>query len=259
MKPDDPIEDYLDELLVALRLSPRHTRELLAEAEDHLRQSSESLVTQGLEPVVAAKTAVRRFGSAREVAAAASHPPRVLATLAWAALALGGVGLVGIGVSGALAAVGYAIGGPHFMGAIPQTYPASVCRYYLQIHPSATTCAQAAALEVSDDAGVLRGAAGVLGVLAVVVALWWRGRLVTDRSMARVRDGAVSAIGAVAFGVAAVLLTVYSAQLAVQQGSGGVGFFLSGAVASYAGVLACVAYSLRQLRGLHRWRFTGDA
>lgn len=36
---DDPVEAYLDQLYVSLRTTPREARRIIAEAEDHLRES----------------------------------------------------------------------------------------------------------------------------------------------------------------------------------------------------------------------------
>ena len=47
---DDPIEIYLDRLLVALSGSPRDVRRALAEAELHLYESAASLEASGLRP-----------------------------------------------------------------------------------------------------------------------------------------------------------------------------------------------------------------
>lgn len=41
--PREPIEDYLDDLLLRLDLPPREARRLLAETEAHLRESAEAL------------------------------------------------------------------------------------------------------------------------------------------------------------------------------------------------------------------------
>lgn len=65
MTQDDPIEVYLDQLLVELRGSPRMVRRVLAESEAHLRDA----VGDGVDP----GEAVRRFGDARSVAVACNR------------------------------------------------------------------------------------------------------------------------------------------------------------------------------------------
>jgi hypothetical protein len=108
--------------------------------------------------------------------------------------------------------------------------------------------------ETSQDAVVLRVLAGLVGVLLLLVAWRTRRYLRSDRSGSLVRDGLVGAVAAVSFAVAAAFLGGYAADLAVQHGSGGVGFYLTGAlVAAGAAVLgAVVAY--QRLRHLRPWR-----
>jgi hypothetical protein len=67
---DDPIAAYLETLGRSLRGRPNRDR-VLAETEDHLRSSAESLEEQGLAPDAAAREAVRRMGSAEDVGRAA--------------------------------------------------------------------------------------------------------------------------------------------------------------------------------------------
>src|ERR1700710_2618036 len=65
----EPIEDYLDQLMGELRGTPRETRRLLGEAEDHLRETAERLKRQqGYDEPAAQWEAVRQFGSPAEVA-----------------------------------------------------------------------------------------------------------------------------------------------------------------------------------------------
>lgn len=45
---DDPIEAYLDQLLVALPGSPRDVRHTLAEVEAHLRESAAQAVVENV-------------------------------------------------------------------------------------------------------------------------------------------------------------------------------------------------------------------
>src|SRR5579875_2243869 len=100
----EPIEDYLDELFSCLRLPPRAARRLLAETEDHLRESAAELSRRGATSAAAEREAVRRFGPPARIAAdaRAARRPTVADTipaLAWAAATLAGVGLVAVGAS----------------------------------------------------------------------------------------------------------------------------------------------------------------
>lgn len=65
----DPIRDYLSALDTKLRGRPNRDR-LLAEAEDHLRESEAALRASGLDAGEAARAAVANLGPARDVAAA---------------------------------------------------------------------------------------------------------------------------------------------------------------------------------------------
>ena len=258
----EPIEDYLDDLLGCLNLPPRETRRLLAETEAHLRESAEALIRAGIAPVEAEVEAIRRFGSAREVAAAAgaARRPSVVALLAqglWGVLTLAGLGLIAVGVSGGLAALFNAVSGPGFVGALPQTYPAPTCAYYLSIQPGATSCAQAAMWENSHDAVALRLLAGLAGAALIAAAWAWRHFARGDLSSIALRDGAVGAAAAIAFAVAAALLVGLSADLAIQHGSGGVGFYLTGGLASALGAVTCALWAHRRLRHLRPWRLGG--
>ena len=256
----EPIEDYLDDLLLRLNLPPREARRLLAETEAHLRESADELGRLGTSAVQAEAEAIRRFGSAREVAAAAGaarrpSAPALLGQGSWVAMALAGLGLLAVGVSGALAALFNTIAGPGFVGGLPQKYSAATCAYYLSIHPGATSCAQAAMWENSHDAVALRLLAGLAGALIVAVAAAWRRVARGDASSLALRDGAVGAIAAMAFAIAAALLLGLSADSAIQHGSNGVGFYLTGGLAGILGTLACAFWAYRRLRHMRPWRF----
>jgi hypothetical protein len=86
---DDPIEAYLDRLLVALTGSPREIRRTLAEAESHLYESAAELEASGLSGEDARAEAVRRMGPVEATAepepAGLSGGFRKRVTAAWAA------------------------------------------------------------------------------------------------------------------------------------------------------------------------------
>ena len=92
---DDPIGDYLARLRRSLRGRPNRDR-MLAETEDHLRESAAHLEDQGLTPASAAQEAVRRMGDAGELGRAAGG--RVAAI---AVLVLGWAGAVALLVAAA--------------------------------------------------------------------------------------------------------------------------------------------------------------
>jgi len=104
-----PIERYLDRLLLELRGSAPELRRILSEAEEHLRDAASELMAAGASEDEAQRQAIERFGDPREVARRFSTrltpiPPVVVAVeLVRAAVLLGAVALVAVGVSGALA------------------------------------------------------------------------------------------------------------------------------------------------------------
>lgn len=79
------IEEYLHQLRASLRTRPEETSRILAEAEDHLRESVAAGRAAGLTETEAAEAAISSFGTVRAVARAhqtraAGQPP---ASAAW--------------------------------------------------------------------------------------------------------------------------------------------------------------------------------
>src|SRR5581483_7206706 len=107
------------------------------------RQAVESF---GPAPLVANKArAARRIG-----------PAAAAGVAAWSGIALAGIGLVAVGVSGVLAELFNLVAGQRFVGDPPQTYSAGSCHHFLALHPAAANCAAAAMFENSHDAVALR-------------------------------------------------------------------------------------------------------
>ena len=132
----DLVEQYLDQLYVALRTRPREARRVLAEAEDHLRESVTEGLAAGLSEREAQEHAVSSFGSVRAVVRAHDARLRRLPTLAvlrdvfMAAWRLGAIGLVAVGASGLIAWVMNAAFGRGFVGGTPGAirYSAADCQ-----------------------------------------------------------------------------------------------------------------------------------
>jgi hypothetical protein len=257
----EPIEDYLDELLLRLRLPARDTRRMLTETEAHLRDAADAAEQRGLRREAAEQEAVLQFGAAHDIAQAArtAHrrsPLLIGAQVAWATGIVSGAVLLAVGLSGAFAGLANATLGPRFVGALPHTYAAATCRYYLAAHHSATTCAQAAMFETSQDAVVLRLLAGLLGVLLIVAALLVRRRLPGNRVTTTLRDGIVSGLAAIGFIIGAAALLAIALDVGVQHGSNGVGFYLTGAVASAVFAVLAAHLAYRRLRRIRPWAVT---
>ncbi|GAA5186425.1 hypothetical protein GCM10023322_32640 [Rugosimonospora acidiphila] len=100
------VEDYLDALFDRLAGSGGHGRRVLAEAEDHLLQTVDEAMAQGIGRDTAEREAVARFGEARQLAATVQAArtrmvtvTRRLVTFAWL---LAGVTALTYGLSGVL-------------------------------------------------------------------------------------------------------------------------------------------------------------
>jgi len=108
MTPGDPIEEYLDQLRAGLHAAPHQAEVILAEAEDHLRETAAAALAIGMTEREAREAAISSFGQVRAVVRAhqARHG-RVAAVLGDAfmvAWKLSSLLLVTFGLSG-LAAV----------------------------------------------------------------------------------------------------------------------------------------------------------
>jgi len=66
----EPVEEYLRQLRASLRTRPEETSRILAEAEDHLRESVAAGRAAGLAETEAAEAAISSFGTVRAVARA---------------------------------------------------------------------------------------------------------------------------------------------------------------------------------------------
>lgn len=229
-----PIEDCLDELLRRTRADPRTTRRLLDEANDHLCAAAAELEAAGMPRVVAEREAVRRFGPTANLTRGTwrrSFRALVGETLR-AAILLGGLGLVAIGLSGGVVAVMNALFGSSLVGG------ATV----LGTGGSSVT-------ETAQDAVVLRVLTGVVGLL--VLAGYALVRRHTHPA-AVLPAGLVDVLGAAAFAATTVALAGASVDQAVVGGGGhGVGFFLSGAIVALTAAVVFCARATRALLPSH--------
>lgn len=238
--PGDPIEEYLDQLYVSLRTTPREARQIIAEAEDHLREAVGDGLAAGLAEREAQEAAISSFGSVNAVVRAHAAPfgrfplVAVLRDLAISGWRLGALGLVAVGASGLVAAVMNHVLGRRFVGGTPAAagFPAATCRHFLAVQPAAHTCAQAAMLENSYDAVSLRLLAGIVGL--VLLAGYYLTRHGRGWSRTSLPDGFVAVAAVSVFGAAGLGLAWLSASNAVVGASSGPGFYLSGAIAALA-------------------------
>ena len=115
------VEEYLRQLRASLRTRPEETSRILAEAEDHLRESVAAGRAAGLTETEAAEAAISSFGMVRAVARAHQTPRgqaaaalRGLFMAIWwlAGVALTSVFAVGLVMIVVIAATGQHRGGP---------------------------------------------------------------------------------------------------------------------------------------------------
>ena len=109
VRPGDPIEQYLNELRRGLRSTPGETEAILAEAEDHLRETAAAGAAVGMTEREAQEAAISSFGPVRAVTRAhlarLARRPAVLAMAAWKlvsllSLAVGASSMAAIVISG---------------------------------------------------------------------------------------------------------------------------------------------------------------
>jgi hypothetical protein len=197
------IDDYLEDLSVRLRLTPDSAFRLLEEVETHLREAAEHETASGADPTVAEHRALARFGSAEQVARAANGGRwRVVVPGVHAAAQLVAVGCAAV-VAGALLAEALAwLTSTGWVFGLPAGYSPSAgqAAHWLQVQPGAHGWRAAAASENASDTLVLRGAAGVVGLVAALVVM----RML--RRHTSVGGGVLPAVGLTAFGGAAALL-----------------------------------------------------
>ena len=168
----DLIAGYLAELRASLRTPPERTAEILAEAEDHLRESVAAGVAIGMTEREAQEAAISAFGPVRAVVRAHNLRPRqVAADLVLTGLRLGWTGMFAIAASGFVALVMNHLLGRSFVGGTPApagTYTAAQCAHWLSNWPGSGSCGQAAVLEAASDAVSLRVIGGGLGGLLLL-------------------------------------------------------------------------------------------
>jgi hypothetical protein len=253
---DDPVELFLDELLLELRGSPRAVRRALAEVEEHLRDAAREGVSEGLDEPQAARRAVERFGQpelvARQLARGESTVGAValgreaVATL----LPVGAVFLLAIGLSGLLAeAFGWVFGRTFVAGDAPGvTYTAERCAQFLSFEPAARSCEDAAIAHHFGEVVGYRVAAGVLGVLVLAGWAVWRRRTRGRRSRGALAPSFGLTVGAALASAAAAALLFLGSAGPITGHYDGTGNPLSGGIVSACLGLAFGVALWRELR-----------
>jgi hypothetical protein len=100
----DLIDDYLSQLRARLRTPAERTEQILAEAEDHLRESAAAGEALGLSERDAQEVAIENFGSARAVVRAHRRRPASVVEVSLAACQLLALYLLAVAGAGVLLA-----------------------------------------------------------------------------------------------------------------------------------------------------------
>ena len=223
----EPVEDYLDRLMLTLSGPPRHVRHTLAEVEAHLHDAVAAELAVGKSQADAERAAVDRMGPVQAVTGrSASFARPTAAVVRRAALAgslIGGVALVAYGISAGISWALAAIRGGTFVTTPfpPGTYTSSDCARWQAGDPSAHSCVAAMTADHVGDI-VLQGlAAGIVGVLALT-AFWSMRRRWQDRgTRTALPVGSAEAVGAIlAVLVSATGLVMALDSEMVQRGQG---------------------------------------
>ena len=223
----EPVEDYLDRLLLSLSGSPRYVRHTLAEVEAHLHDAVADELAGGRSQADAELAAVARIGAVQAVTgrkAAFSRPSAaVMRRTALASSLIGGVALVAYAVAAAISWALAAIRGAEFVTAPfpPGSYTSADCTRWLAGDRATRSCVAAMTRDHVGDI-ILQGlAAGFLGLLALV-AFWFMRQRWQDRgTLTALPVGSAEAVGA----ILALLVAIAGVGLAVdletvQRGQG---------------------------------------
>jgi hypothetical protein len=254
-EPDDPIEAYLDQVLVSLPGSPRHVRHTLAEIESHLLDAATAAQAEGLDEHTARALAVRQMGP---VAGIADRPsltlrltPALRRRVVLSALLIGGVGGIAVGIGGSIGAVvnvllgDRAIATPFPVG----SYTTADCRRWLAGDPSARDCVTAMTADHARDFLISAGLCGLIGVVAIAAYAMLKRRWSSPAIATSLPRATEDVVGAVlALGVAVVLVSQGIDAVLVTHGNGaGEPFSLAPPA-----FLAATLFTVRARRGLRR-------
>jgi len=248
----DLIGAYLGEL--RMRLRGPDAELVLAEAEDHLRESVAAGLAIGMSEREAQEAAISAFGPVRAVVRAHGLRKGYVADLVLMALKLGWTGMFAVAASGFAALAMNRLVGRSFVGGAPAgtRFAPAQCQYWLSIWHGAHSCGQAAMLESSSDAVSLRvlggGAAGLVLLGGYLLAsLYWRrgGVRVLPRALFPLAAAAAFTAGALVL----VVCTFTGGPLGVPAGPGA---YLSGAMVAAAAAAGYAARARHLLRPARR-------
>ena len=242
----EPVQEYLDKLLLTLTGSPRYIRCTLAEVEAHLQDAVAEGLAAGLSAADAEAEAVRRIGPPRAVTGhTAQFAQPTAALLRRAVLAgtlIGGVGLVALGVAGAISWALASLAGGSFVTAPfpPGSYTEADCARWLAGDRGTRSCVTAMTADHIGDIVLYGCAAGVLGLLALAAFGVLQSRWRDHGTLTALPPGSAEVAGLILAGlVMAATLGMALNSVTVTHGLGaGQPFSLAAAAAAAAAFFA---------------------
>jgi len=203
------VDAYLADLGGRLRLREDAAARLLDEVEAHLREAVDHAVADGAPIGRAEHDAVRRFGSARQVAYEANGG-WMGALSRWAAVTsrLGAVGCLTVLAGTILATLAAKATSAERVFGLPAAADpgARAISHWLAVQPRTTNWRLAAAWENADDSLVLRGGAALAGIVVCCAAV-----LLTSRRYRQPNPRWLSLAVAATFALAATMLFLTAA------------------------------------------------
>ena len=244
--PADPVEDYLDRLLISLSGSPRQVRHTLAEVEAHLRDAVAEGIAAGLPEETAQSQALERIGPVHTVtgrtAVLARPSAGLLRRLTLTAALVGGAGFAAIGAAGLVGRLLQAKGNL-FMTAPwpPGTYTQADCARWLAGDPGTRSCVAAMLSDHAFDYLLEAAACGLLGLAGLATYVLLRHRWRDRATMTALPSGTAEGLGAALASIAAVFFFGQVADIELVQHGIGAGQPLSLAIAAMG---AAVGFTL---------------
>jgi hypothetical protein len=199
----EPVEEYLDKLLLTLSGPPRRVRRTLAEVEAHLLDVVAEELAAGKSQAAAEQEAVARMGACSQIT---GHPLQfgqpaaaLIRRTALAGSLIAGVALVCVGLSGI---IGWRLaalrGGTFLVAPFPHgSYTTADCARWLAGDPSAHNCISAMTYDHVGEVVLNSFAAGVLGAIVLSAYVWMRRRWQDRGTLTALPIGSAEAVGAI--------------------------------------------------------------
>jgi hypothetical protein len=239
----EPVEEYLDKLLLTLSGPPRQVRRTLAEVEAHLHDAVAEEMAAGKSEAEAEQAAVARIGVISQISGHPQQFARPAAALArrtaLAGSLIGGIALVAVGISGA---IGWALaelhGGTFLVAPFPQgSYTSADCARWLAGDPSTHSCITAMTADHVGEVILNSFAAGVLGVLVLSAYGWMRRRWQDRGTLTALPVGSAEAVGAILALIVAVGTAGRGVNMYLVQHGQGAGEMFSLTVGAFAAAM----------------------